>query len=115
MYGGAEVQLERTRESLVRLGVTVDLYSQWDREVLDRVDILHWFHIDPSSIKYRDSSHCKTTRFESGDIRDLLAPKAMARTFVDKGFRPTQKVWHSAHILFRNGAGYFKVSRYRHR
>ena len=51
MYGGAEVQLERTRESLVRLGVTVDLYSQWDREVLDRVDILHWFHIDPSSIE----------------------------------------------------------------
>lgn len=50
LYGGAEVQLENTRDALLKLGITVELYSQWRRDVLDGVDILHWFHIDPASI-----------------------------------------------------------------
>lgn len=49
LYGGAEVQLERTRAALLRLGANVELFSPWDRTILDGVDIIHWFHIDPSS------------------------------------------------------------------
>jgi len=47
--GGAEIQLERTREALQRLGVSVKLYSSWDTTVLDGIDVVHWFHIDVSA------------------------------------------------------------------
>lgn len=55
-YGGAEVQLENTRDALSKLGITVELFSPWRRDVFDGVDILHWFHIDPASIHVLQSS-----------------------------------------------------------
>lgn len=49
LYGGAEVQLERTKDALIQLGIDVRLFSQWDVNSLSDADILHWFHIDPYS------------------------------------------------------------------
>lgn len=51
LYGGAEVQLERTRDALSQLGLDVRLFSQWDINALSGADILHWFHVDPTSVQ----------------------------------------------------------------
>jgi len=51
LYGGAEVQLEQTRFHLIKLGINVELFNQWDKDILKNVDVLHWFHIDANSFE----------------------------------------------------------------
>lgn len=49
LFGGAEVQIHETREALAQHGVDVTLFSLWDKHLLDNIDLVHWFHIDPGA------------------------------------------------------------------
>ncbi|HHY93497.1 MAG TPA: glycosyltransferase family 4 protein [Firmicutes bacterium] len=51
LYGGSEVQIERTRDALSDIGVEVVMFSPWEKDLFSGVDVLHWFHVDPGALQ----------------------------------------------------------------
>jgi glycosyltransferase involved in cell wall biosynthesis len=85
--GGGEIQLLRTKEALMRLGIDVELYDQWKPKIPD-ADVVHYFSVfggssvfcnfvkdqgKPLAISSVLYPHKNVERYPMGEIRHLLS------------------------------------------